>query len=217
MTDRLIEADTSLAHFVMVRHGQTDWNAAGRWQGWLDSPLTATGLMQAREASQRLKEYHFAGAYSSDAGRAIETARIIAEPHGIKVQVALELRERFYGGYEGLNSEEIDLRFPGTRYLAGRDTRDDWRPPEGETLVEVKKRTHEFLIRLARQYAGQLVLLVSHSGVLRVCDSLASGLPLEQIWERQPGNGAILEFTCSPAGIMTITRHFWEQKPVAGG
>lgn len=197
----------------MVRHGQTEWNAAGRWQGWLDSPLTDVGRRQARDAARLLMHHRFAAAYCSDSGRAIETAAIIAEPHSLSVMHVPELRERFYGDYEGLNSGEIDERFPGSRYLPGRDTRDDWRPPKGETLIEVKQRFREFLSRLAGRHSGSSILLVSHSGVLRVCDSLASGQPLEAIWNRQPANGAILEFDCTPSGLMTITKHFWETHP----
>jgi probable phosphoglycerate mutase len=201
---------TSWTEFVVVRHGQTRWNAEGRWQGWLDSPLTELGIEQAQAAADALRGVEMDAAYSSDAGRAMATAQIICEPHHLMVQATEALRERFYGEYEGLNSEEIEARFPGTRYTEGRDTRDGWRPPGGETLIEVAERVSAFLRELAALHGGQRVLLVAHSGVLRVLDMLSSGQRLEEIWDRAPTNACIFTLRGNLAGELQIVRHFCE-------
>ena len=198
----------------MVRHGQTYWNAQGRWQGWLDSDLTELGIKQARAASEQLSGMHFDAAFSSDSGRALETARIIAEPHRLEIHPAEELRERFYGDYEGLNTDEIEARFPGTRYAPERDTRDAWRPPGGESLIEAAQRVHAFLMELARKFASKRVLLVAHSGVVRVLDSISSGQKLEDIWLRTPTNACVFIVRGNTAGDLQVVRHFCE--PTAG-
>jgi phosphoserine phosphatase len=177
--------------FIFVRHGQTVWNAQGRWQGWLDSPLSALGIRQAKAAAEELRDTHIDAAYCSDAGRARRTAEIICEPHAL-IPVPVEaLRERFYGGYEGLNTHEIEQQYPGTRYKAKRDTREDWRPPQGETMVEVRTRLKAFLDEAAHRHAGETVLMVTHSGVVRALDSICCGLTLDDIWHRAPGNCSI--------------------------
>lgn len=194
--------------FIIVRHGQTVWNAEGRWQGWLDSDLTATGREQATEAAAQLKEYHIDAAYSSDSGRAIETARVIAELHSLQVRPAKELRERFYGEFEGLNTEEIEARFPGTRYEEGRDLRATWRPPGGETLEEVRDRVISFIRELVQKHPGETVLLATHSGVVRVVDSISTGETLEDIWNRAPGNACIFILQADHAANFRVVRHF---------
>jgi broad specificity phosphatase PhoE len=140
----------------------------------------------------------------------METARIIAKPHGLEIHATTALRERFYGDYEGLNSAEIDARFPNTRYEKGRDTRDGWRPPGGETLVEVAKRVLPFLRELAGEHPGQRLLIVAHSGVVRVLDMLSSGQKLEDIWMRAPGNACIFVLRGNAEGQLQVVRHFAE-------
>lgn len=176
---------------IFVRHGQTIWNAQGRWQGWLDSPLSDVGIRQAQGAAEELKDTHIDAAYCSDSGRARRTAEIICKAHSI-IPVPVEaLRERFYGGYEGLNTQEIEQQYPRTRYKAKRDTREEWRPPQGETMVEVRLRLKSFIDEVVQRHPGETVLMVTHSGVVRALDSLCCNLSLDDIWHRAPGNCAI--------------------------
>ncbi|MGI8908448.1 MAG: histidine phosphatase family protein [Candidatus Sumerlaeaceae bacterium] len=209
-----LRGDKTWTEFVVVRHGQTHWNAQERWQGWLDSELTELGREQARAAANALRAMKIDAVYSSDAGRALETAGIVATPHQLDVQPVEALRERFYGDYEGLNTEEIEGRFPGTRYSKTRDTRDLWRPPGGESLVEVAERVHAFLKELAVRHAGQRVLLIAHSGVVRVLDMISSGQRLEDIWMRTPTNACVFILRGSSTGELQVVRHFCE--PAAG-
>ncbi|MBX7247370.1 MAG: histidine phosphatase family protein [Candidatus Sumerlaeaceae bacterium] len=192
---------------IIVRHGQTIWNAQGRWQGWQDSPLTELGIEQAQTAATELRDYAVDRAFTSDAGRAVQTAEILAAPHGLIAIPVPELRERNYGGYEGLTSVEIEERFPGSRYTAGRDTRENWRPPDGETLSEVRDRVAPFVENLVRDFPGQTLLLVTHSGVVRVFDSICSGKSLDEIWSRQPPNACIFVLKAL-VGHLEVERDF---------
>lgn len=192
----------------VVRHGQTKWNFEGRWQGWQDSPLTDTGKQQAARAADELRNCDAVAMFTSDSGRAMETAEIIGTIVGLHPQPDAALRERFYGEYEGMTSAEIDSKFPGTRYEAGRDRRDTWRPVGGESLVEVTARVMTFIRQLAENFPGQSIILVTHAGVLRVLDAISSRQSLDEIWDRVPGNCAIFELNANPSGDIQVARHF---------
>ena len=193
----------------MVRHGETVWNCEGRWQGWQDSPLTERGIGQAQNAAQALKDSGAVAIYCSDAGRARDTARIIGEPLGLTPIPEAAFRERFFGSYEGLTSLEIDAKFPGTRFEFGKELRENWRPVGGESLVEVGARVITALRILAEKYPSQSVIVVTHGGVLRVLDAVATRQPLGDTWDRAPHNCGTLVLDMDAAGDMQLVQHFW--------
>lgn len=203
-----MKSSSNSTRFTVIRHGQTEWNARGQWQGWKDSPLTPLGHEQAREVAAALSDRSPVAVYASDLGRTMETARIIAEPHRLKVSPSETLRERYYGDIEGLTTEEIQNRYPGILYEQGRDLRETWRPPGGETLIEVGERAMNFIRQVASMHQDEEVFLISHAGVLRILDSIASNEPLDSIWNRVPPNCAILEVEANPYGEIRITNHF---------
>lgn len=203
-----LKTTTNPTRFIIIRHGQTEWNARGQWQGWKDSPLTPLGFEQARTVAQELSARSPVAVYASDLGRTMETARVISEPHRLKINPSESLRERYYGQIEGLTTEQIEAQFPGILYREGRDLRDTWRPPGGETLIEVGERVMSFLRQVSSMHADEEVLVITHAGVLRVLDSIASNSPLESIWHRVPPNCAILELEANPFGEIRILNHF---------
>ena len=91
---------------LLVRHGETDWNRDGRWQGQSDTPLNELGRRQARELAEQLDGVDVV--YSSDLARARETAEILAERAGVEVRLDPRLRERGFGAWEGLTLAEIE-------------------------------------------------------------------------------------------------------------
>src|ERR1043166_10075988 len=101
-----------MTDILLIRHGETLWNQQGRMQGQNDSPLTTTGLEQARKLARRLKHVEFTTLYSSDLGRAHQTARCIADETGHEVLADAGLRERSFGIFEGLTNTEIKLKHP---------------------------------------------------------------------------------------------------------
>ena len=116
---------------LLVRHGETDWNATGRIQGHNDTPLNAAGRQQALRAAQRLALQPVRGLYSSDLARAYETAMIIGEPLGLTVVTSPRLRERRYGAWEGLTAAEIQARYP-EQFAMWRARSTDFAPPPKE-------------------------------------------------------------------------------------
>lgn len=144
----------------MLRHGQSEWNAAGRWQGQADIDLTDLGYEQARRAVDKLGM--FDAVASSDLGRARMTATIIAEGLGIGLLPADErLRETQVGEWQGLTHHEIERDWPG--YL---DTHQ--RPPGFESDESIVERVTSALTELAQMFPGGEVLCVAHAGVIRV-------------------------------------------------
>ena len=206
--DRKTRSDTDTI-LVLVRHGQTVWNSQGRWQGWLDSPLTEQGEREARYAADELREMKIDRIFCSDMERAVRTAAILSEPFGLDPEPTAHLRERFYGDYEGLNAAEIAERLPGTRFDPSRHTRETYRPPGGETMAEVRERVDRYLRRLVSDHPGQTLLLVTHSGIVRAVDSICRGQTFDEIWQRVPYNACIFVVRVSQDGRFSVETDFY--------
>lgn len=180
-----------MTEFWLVRHGQTDWNLAGRWQGQAASApgLNETGFAQAHAASAQLETNNFSALYTSDLLRARQTAEIIAEPLGLTVTLEPRLREINLGHWEGLLASEIEAQYP--RELAERQ-RDPWhtRAPGGEAPAEVAVRVLAALEDIANRHADERVLIVAHGLSLAVILCKAEGIPLVQVYEHVPANAA---------------------------
>jgi probable phosphoglycerate mutase len=158
----------------VARHGETDWNAAGRWQGQTDVPLNAKGREQALAIAERLRGEGIAAIASSDLLRARETARIVAVALGLEVgHLDANLRERGFGCFEGLTREEVAARFPGewARYLADPGPA----PPGGESREALLSRLLPAVLAAAERLAPP-PLLVMHGGAMRalLADHMAS-------------------------------------------
>lgn len=148
----------------MLRHGQSEWNAVKRWQGTADSPLTALGREQAIETAWALagSGVDFASVWSSDLGRARETAEIIGDALAIGAPVVdVRLREAYAGEWEGMTPNEIEARYPG--WLDAHR-----RPDSFEPLHAVVERAVDVLHHIARVHgADGPALVVTHSGFIR--------------------------------------------------
>ena len=154
-----------LATLFLVRHGETDWNAAGRWQGQTDVPLNARGREQAREVAGRLRAERVRSIASSDLLRARVTAELVAAELGLVVDhLDPALRERRFGCFEGLTREEVAARFPEAwaGYLADPGPA----PPGGESRDELVGRLLPAVASAAARLPGPLVV-VMHGGAMR--------------------------------------------------
>lgn len=171
----------------LARHGETDWNAAGRWQGQTDVPLNPRGREQARAVAAALRELGIRSVASSDLVRARETAEIVAADLGLGLALAdAALRERAFGCFEGLTRAEVAERHPEAwaRYLADPGPA----PPGGESRDELLARLLPALAAVAARLPGPL-LVVLHGGSMRAllpADATApvpgtSGWPLHGI------------------------------------
>ena len=166
---------------LVVRHGQSEWNAAGRWQGRADPPLTMEGQRQAAAATRALGS--FDAVVASPLLRAAETATIIAEQLGIgPVLVEPDLMERDAGEWEGLTRGQIEMGWPGYLEQGKRPTRYE---PDDKMLDRVRRAMDRVVERAAGGAGGDGVLVVAHGGVVYALEQ-ACGEP----WRRIPNLGA---------------------------
>ncbi len=178
-----------MTRMLLARHGQSEWNALGRWQGQADPPLSTLGRRQARAAADRLGTVD--AIVSSDLDRALTTAAIIAEALGVgPVLVEPRLRERSAGEWSGLTRAEIEEGWPG--YLA-----EHRRPPGFEPDASLLERTRAALDDLEAANPGAELLVVTHGGVVYVLESDA-GLTFARLpnlagrWLRHDGGQVVL-------------------------
>jgi broad specificity phosphatase PhoE len=157
---------------LLVRHGETDWNRDGRWQGHSDTPLNAAGREQARRVAAELRDVD--AVYSSDLARARETAEILAEQLGLEVHLEPRLRERGFGAWEGKTSAEIEAEFRDehARWLAGEAPG----AADAEPFGDFAARVQSFVEDLLERHPGETVLVVAHGGSARAVAALAKGL-----------------------------------------
>ena len=157
---------------LLARHGETDWNRDGRFQGHADTSLNARGREQARELAEEVNGVEVI--YSSDLKRAIETAEVVAERLGLEVTVDSRLRERGFGAWEGLTRAEIEASF--------REEFDRWRSGDGGGAADAEAqeafaaRIEAFLTDVLARHPDQTVLVIAHGGSIRVVQAVASGL-----------------------------------------
>ena len=167
----------SVTRICLVRHGETAWNVEKRLQGHLDIPLNETGVAQAAAAAQGLAGIAFSAIYSSDLLRARTTAQAAADVIGLPVQVTAELRERNCGEFQALTQKEAAARFPDD-YHRYHDRDVDFVIPGGESLGALAARITATFNRIAAAHGGEIILIVSHGGVLDIIHRLATGMAL---------------------------------------
>jgi broad specificity phosphatase PhoE len=176
-----------MTQLYLVRHGQTDWNVEGRYQGQSDLPLNAAGRAQVERLSQELAEVPFCAAYSSDLSRARETARLLAAPRGIAVYLDPRLREISLGVWEGQLVTEIARQYPEAWAERRRDPARA-RAPGGESVAEVGVRVGEAADAIASAHPAGPVLVVSHGLALATLLCLARQRPLAEAYQTIPDN-----------------------------
>ena len=167
-----------MTEILLIRHGETTWNQEGRMQGQHDSPLTPLGLHQARQLARRLKGVAFTTLYSSDLGRAHQTARCVADATGHEIVADRELRERCFGIFEGLTNNEIEKRHPDL-YALFEKRLPHFAMPEGESAARFRDRCVGALQRIAANHDGETIVVVTHGLVLDALYRTACNLALD--------------------------------------
>ncbi|MEM8642372.1 MAG: histidine phosphatase family protein [Cyanobacteria bacterium P01_G01_bin.54] len=179
---------------LLVRHGETDWNKASRFQGIKDIPLNDQGRFQASKAGEYLTEIPFNAAVSSPLLRSKETGEIILQHHpGVTIAVDPDLQEICHGLWEGKLSTEIEAEYPGllAQWLAQPET---VQMPEGENLQDVWDRAVGAWNRAVQRLAEgepKTVLVTAHDAVNKVILCALLGLEPKNFWNIKQGNGAV--------------------------
>lgn len=180
-------------HLVMLRHGQTEYNAGSRMQGQLDTELTDLGREQAVAVAEVLAKRQPLVIVSSDLRRALDTAVSLGERAGMPVLVDPRLRETHLGEWQGLSHLEVDAMAPGARLAWRNNSR--WAPPSGESRVDVAARSVPLISQLiteqpewGRDDPDRPVVLVAHGGLIAALTAALLGLPVDN-WPILGGMG----------------------------
>jgi 2,3-bisphosphoglycerate-dependent phosphoglycerate mutase len=171
--------DQKVCELVVVRHGETIWNAEGRQQGHLDSALSPAGLRQAEAIAAALAEEKFHALYSSDLGRAFSTAEAVSARSKERIVTDERLRERNLGIFQTLTMAEVEERYPA-EYKLFRTGDPDYEIPSGESARQRFARSVACAEDIAKRHLGQRVVIVTHGGVLDGYFRRALSIPLSE-------------------------------------
>lgn len=192
------------AKLLLIRHGETAWNASGRIQGQLDVPLSSTGMWQAGRLAQRLSVEQIDAVVASDLARAWLTAQPLGAGRRLELVADPRLRERHFGVFEGHTLEEIAANWPA-ELEAWRARDPAWAIPEGESGAAFIARVLEALHDVVRAHADATVAVVAHGGVLDVAYRHAKGMTWDAPREHPMANAAINRVSASAEPLrMTI-------------
>ncbi|MFZ5810072.1 MAG: histidine phosphatase family protein [Chloroflexota bacterium] len=183
-----------MTRFILVRHGQTEWNRVERFRGRADVPLNDTGLQQAEATGERVAaQWQPAAVYSSPLSRSMKTAEAIARHFQLTVQPHSGLIDIDYGLWQGLTPEEVKNRWP-KELDAWYNAPHTVRIPGGESLADLRLRGLDAVHQLAEQYEGETIVLVGHTVINRVILLAVMGLGNERFWRLHQDTCAVNVF-----------------------
>jgi len=179
-----------LTKVIFIRHGQTEWNVTGRYQGQSDVKLTEEGKKQAEKLADNFPVAKVDAIYASDLCRAMVTAETIAKKFGLKVQAEPAFRELSFGDWEGLTYQQIVDKWEEAmaNFLQHPDILEI---PGGESFPAVQQRAMKRLNELIEKHDGQTIVVVAHGAVLRTMLTAALHMPLQYLWSIRQFNTAV--------------------------
>jgi len=179
-----------LTKVIFIRHGQTEWNVTGRYQGQSDVKLTEEGKKQAEKLADNFPVAKVDAIYASDLCRAMVTAETIAKKFGLKVQAEPAFRELSFGDWEGLTYQQIVENWEEAmaNFLQHPDIMEI---PGGESFPAVQQRAMKRLNELIEKHDGQTIVVVAHGAVLRTMLTAALHMPLQYLWSIRQFNTAV--------------------------
>ena len=182
-----------MAKLYLIRHGETDYNNALRFQGQTDIPLNRKGIEQAEKAAAFFRDIPLQAIYTSTLIRAKTTAEIIAGVKGMELQETDALREMSFGIWENMNSKDIQKKY-------AKEWKDFFASPanttipQGESMSDVQKRAYPTVQEILDRYPEGDVAFVAHGGIIRVLICTMLGLDLNRAWHLHVGNASITCF-----------------------
>lgn len=194
-----------MTRVILVRHGQTLWNALGKYQGHTDVPLNEVGIEQARKVAKRLAGENISAVYASDLSRAKDTAKIIAQKHGLEVETDKKLREMNFGLWEGKTYNQIQEEYPQLVKVWISDPQ-LLQIPQGETFSQVQLRAIRALKEIIRRHnINETIVVVAHGLTIISIICAVLEIDLKNMWKIKQGNTgiSIIEFYDNN-GILTL-------------
>lgn len=167
-----------MTEIILIRHGETEWNLSGRWQGHADSALSPRGIAQAEALAVRMGKEDVDYVYASDLERAQHTARLAGRGVNWSFTLMADLRERDLGVLEGLTTEEMLVKQPEV-YRSFRESGPEYQPPGGESFKQFYDRCSSAVEKLALLHPGKKIVAVTHGGVLGAIFRYVLKIPLD--------------------------------------
>jgi probable phosphoglycerate mutase len=187
-----------MTKILLIRHGETAWNAVRRLQGHIDIALNDEGVRQAQALARALADEPLAAIVSSDLQRAVETARAVSAYHAHAVQQDPQLRERAYGVFEGMLYADIERAYP-VEFAAWHARDVDAVMPHGDRMAEsfrqFYRRCIDSIAAWGGRYPGKTIAIVAHGGVLECAYRAAQGMSLDSPRDFQVRNASVNRFT----------------------
>ncbi|MDC8450860.1 MAG: 2,3-bisphosphoglycerate-dependent phosphoglycerate mutase [Nitrospira sp.] len=200
-----------MARLVLLRHGESQWNLENRFTGWVDVPLSAKGVEEAKQAGEKLRGVTFDRAFSSVLARANETLRIVLEVLGqtnIPIEKDKALNERMYGDLQGLNKTETAKKYGDAQVKIWRRSY-DVKPPGGESLKDTAERALPYYEKMIKPHLlkGETIIIAAHGNSLRALVMELDQLSKEEVLELNIPTGVPLLYEFDKTGKVLSHRY----------
>lgn len=203
---------------IFVRHGQTKWNLAGKYQGQSDIELTDLGRHQAELLAKNFPSEKLDAIYSSDLSRAMETANIVGKRFGLVTNPEPAFREIHFGVWEGMTYEEISRHWPDAIQLFFKHP-DELDIPKGESFQDVQARATHRLAEIVANNPSSVIAVFAHGAVLRTILAAALHIPIKYIWSMRQDNTAVSIVSYDDDGtivsLLNSTAHLGNERPIS--
>jgi len=178
---------------ILIRHGETDWNTKQIFRGRKDIPLNEVGLAQAKAVGVSLSDIQIDAVYSSPLGRALETAKVLAESRSLEVELEEGFIDIDFGKWQGITHEKVKEEYESL-YEMWLKNPQMVTFPGGESLKDVRKRSIEALEKVINKHTGKMLAIVSHRVLNKVLLCSVLGLELSHFWYIKQDTCAINRF-----------------------
>ena len=193
-----------MTEIIIIRHGETEWNKTGRFQGHSDVPLSEEGRAQAEALGKNLVVDHVDAIYASDLTRAMETAAPLAERFGLPVIPDPQLRELNFGAWEGRNFNDVNAENPDAMKNFYNDP-EQANIPDSENFTDFQRRVAGRVREIAAQERGKRIVIVSHGASIRILLANLLSIPIRSIWHLSQLNTAVNKIRFEDDGFAIVT------------
>ena len=193
-----------MTEIIIIRHGETEWNKTGRFQGHSDVPLSAEGRAQAAALGKNLVVDHVDAIYASDLTRAMETAAPLAQRFGLEVISDPLLRELNFGSWEGRKFNDVNAENPDAMKTFYNDP-ERVNIPDSEPFPEFQRRVAGRVREIVAQERGTRIVIVSHGASIRILFADILSMPIRSIWHVSQLNTAVNKIRFEDDGFAVVT------------
>lgn len=193
-----------MTEIIIIRHGETEWNKTGRFQGHSDVPLSEEGRAQAEALGKNLVVDHVDAIYASDLTRAMETAAPLAERFGLPVIPDPQLRELNFGAWEGRNFNDVNAENPDAMKNFYNDP-EQANIPDSENFTDFQRRVAGRVREITAQERGKRIVIVSHGASIRILLADLLSMPIRSIWHLSQLNTAVNKIRFEDDGFAIVT------------